>query len=213
MGAHSSRCGQRGRKQLDLALLPPSHVTHIGRIDPACLENPLPFFPHQRNHSAQLHLVTFASFGSKVSPMRCSGQITTSDWDAFPSKVRAGTHGNTLVLLGEVTQPYKKAEITYGVAHIKGVAAVDDRTQVLPLSPFDDDLRMRIARAIYDDPYFSEYVDAGRLPIHIVVHEEGVTLEGVVDSQIDRARAEEDAEIVTKIETVTNNLRVAAAGR
>jgi len=122
-------------------------------------------------------------------------------------------HGNTLVVLGEVTQPYKKAAIAYRVAHIKGVVAIDNKIRVLPLSPFDDDLRMRIARALYDDPYFSEYVDAGRLPIHIVVNDEGVTLEGVVDSPVDRARAGEDAEIVAKVDTVTNNLRVADAGR
>jgi hypothetical protein len=31
------------------------------------------------------------------------------------------------------------------------------------------------------DPYFSKYLDAGRLPIHIVVSDENITLEGVVD--------------------------------
>ncbi len=119
-------------------------------------------------------------------------------------------HGNTLVVLGEVTQPYKKVAIAYSVAHVKGVAAVENKINVLPLSSYDDGERMQIARAIYDDPYFSEYVDAGRLPIHIVVSEGNITLEGEVDSREDRVRAGEDANIVTMADLVTNNLRVAS---
>jgi osmotically-inducible protein OsmY len=118
-------------------------------------------------------------------------------------------HANTLVILGEVTQPYKKVAIAYNISHVKGVAAIENKINVLPLSSYDDGIRMQIARAIYDDPYFSEYVDAGRLPIHIVVSDENITLEGVVDSQEDRVRAAEDANIVTNGGLVTNNLRVA----
>jgi hyperosmotically inducible protein len=121
-------------------------------------------------------------------------------------------HGNTLVLLGEVTQPYKKVAIGFSVAHIKGVAAIDNQIGVLPLSSYDDDVRMHVARAIYDDPYFSEYVDAGRLPMHIISSEGTITLEGIVDSQEDRARAEEDAGIANADEVVSNKLRVAGTG-
>jgi osmotically-inducible protein OsmY len=119
-------------------------------------------------------------------------------------------YGSTLVILGEVTQPYKKVAIAYNVAHVKGVGDIEDRINVLPLSSYDDGIRMEIARAIYDDPHFSEYVDAGRLPIHIVVSDENITLEGVVDSQEDRARAAEDANIVTAVERLTNKLQVAS---
>ena len=102
-------------------------------------------------------------------------------------------HGNTVVVLGQVTQPYKKVAIGNTVAHIKGVAALDNKIEVLPLSSYDDDLRMHVARAIYDDPYFAEYVAAGRLPIHVVASGGAITLEGIVDSQEDRMRAAEDA--------------------
>jgi len=126
--------------------------------------------------------------------------------------VRFETHRNTLVVLGQVTQPYKRVAIGQTVAHIKGVVSVDNKIEVLPVSSYDDDLRMHVARAIYDDPYFSEYVDA-RLPIHIVANGGAITLEGNVDSQEDRARAEEDAAIVTTGELLTNNLRVGAGDR
>jgi hyperosmotically inducible periplasmic protein len=132
---------------------------------------------------------------------------TVSDYVTFEA------HGNTLVLRGQVTQPFKKVSIGHAVSHIKGVEAVDNEIEVLPLSSYDDDLRMHVARAIYDDPYFSEYVDAGRLPIHIVANGGAITLEGNVDSQEDRARAEEDAAIVTTAELLTNNLRVGGGDR
>jgi osmotically-inducible protein OsmY len=119
-------------------------------------------------------------------------------------------HRNTLIILGEVTQPYKKVAIDYNLAHIKGVANIENKISVLPLSEYDNGVRMQIARAIYDDPYFSEYVDAGRLPIHIVVSEGSITLEGDVDSREDRVGAAGDANIVTMAEMVTNNLRVAS---
>ena len=122
-------------------------------------------------------------------------------------------HGNTLIVLGQVTQPYKKAAIGYSLAHIRGVEAIDNKIRVMQLSLFDDNLRMQVARAIYDDPYFSEYVDAGRLPIHIIAFEGDVTLEGIVDSQLDRARAEADARMIPAVDTVTNNLRVAGSDR
>jgi osmotically-inducible protein OsmY len=123
--------------------------------------------------------------------------------------VQFEAHGNTLVILGQVTQPYKKVAIAYNVAHVKGVAAIEDKINVLPLSSYDDGVRMQVARAIYDDPYFSQYVDAGRLPIHIVVSEGNITLEGDVDSREDRVRAAEDANLVSTGELVTNSLRVA----
>jgi hyperosmotically inducible periplasmic protein len=124
--------------------------------------------------------------------------------------VDVGVHDNTLVVRGEVTQPYKKDAIASTLAHIKGVAALENDITVLPLSPYDEDLRTRIARAIYDDPSFADYIDAGRLPIHIVVSQGNVTLTGVVDSGVDRARAEQDARLAAAASYVfiTDDLRI-----
>ncbi|HUA15152.1 MAG TPA: BON domain-containing protein [Verrucomicrobiae bacterium] len=119
-------------------------------------------------------------------------------------------HGDTLIMSGSVTQPYKKDAIGNSLAHIKGVAQLENQITVLPLSMYDEDLRTHVARAIYDDPYFETYVDAGRLPIHIVVNEGGITLAGAVDSQFDRERAEQDARIAATVSDVTilNHLQV-----
>jgi osmotically-inducible protein OsmY len=120
--------------------------------------------------------------------------------------------GNTLVVRGTVTQPYKKDAIGNFLTHIKGVAALENKTQVLPLSVDDEDLRARIARAIYDDPYFGSYVEAANPTIHIIVNSGNVTLVGTVSSALDRSRAEQDARLVNSISPVQNNLRVEGQG-
>jgi len=126
-------------------------------------------------------------------------------YDNVDLKVR----GNTLTLSGEVTQPYRKDAIAYSLSHIKGVGAIENLLTVLPLSTYNEDLRARVARAIYDDPYFASYVDAGRLPIHIIVNDAGITLAGCVDSQVDRTRAEGDARIAASAsDTIFNYLKV-----
>jgi len=124
--------------------------------------------------------------------------------------VDIAVHGNTLAMSGEVTQPYKKDAIAYTLAHVKGVDAIENNITVLPLSMYDDDLRARIARAVYDDPSFQGYVDAGRLPVHIVVNQGNVTLAGTVDSQLDRTRAVQNAQLGVSLfdGAITNNLRV-----
>ena len=60
---------------------------------------------------------------------------------------------------------------------------------VLPVSPFDDELRYRIARAIYSNASFWHYAAMANPPIHIVVENGRVTLTGVVNSNVERMLA------------------------
>ena len=52
--------------------------------------------------------------------------------------------------------------------------------------PYDDDLRYRIARAIYGNSTFSHYAAMASPPIHIIVERGHVTLTGVVNSNVER---------------------------
>ena len=72
---------------------------------------------------------------------------------------------------------------------VKGVAALQNNLEVLPVSMFDDRLRLQVARAIYGDPFFIHYADQALPPIHIIVKNGNVTLEGVVASTMDRTKA------------------------
>ena len=94
-----------------------------------------------------------------------------------------------VMLTGSVTMPFKKNEIAKLVGRVDGVTEVRSAIEVLPVSGFDDDLRYRVARAIYGHSMFQHYGARLSPPIHIVVDGGHVTLTGVVDSEVDRALA------------------------
>jgi osmotically-inducible protein OsmY len=90
-----------------------------------------------------------------------------------------------------------------------GVKDVVDEINVLPTSQFDDDLRIRIARAIYRNPALQKYGMDPQKPIRIIVDNGHVTLYGVVDSAMDKQIAGTQASSVGGSFSVTNNLIVA----
>ena len=51
---------------------------------------------------------------------------------------------------------------------------------MLPPVPEDDDLRHRVAKAIYGNPSFWSYAAMSNPPIHIIVERGQVTLKGTV---------------------------------
>lgn len=117
--------------------------------------------------------------------------------------------GGTVILSGQVTWPTISTSAANVVRRIEGVTKVVNKIEVLPLSPFDDSIRLREARAIYGYPALQRY-GMGTLPsIRIIVKNGNVTLEGVVDSQMDRNLAGIRAQGVPNVFAVTNNLRVA----
>jgi osmotically-inducible protein OsmY len=116
--------------------------------------------------------------------------------------------GDKLVVLGQVTQPFKKSDIGNILTRVKGVAAVENDLEVLPNSFMDDRLRLEIARAIYGDPYFVHYAVQAIPPIHIIVNNGNVTLEGVVSSTLDRTKADIAARTTGLSFAVVDNLRV-----
>ncbi|HUE20560.1 MAG TPA: BON domain-containing protein [Bryobacteraceae bacterium] len=56
---------------------------------------------------------------------------------------------NSVVLSGQVTRPTLKKDAERAVQRIEGVARVDNRIEVLPVSMNDDRLRRHLYRAIY----------------------------------------------------------------
>ena len=100
--------------------------------------------------------------------------------------ISASLDQGRVVLSGWVTMPYKRDDIEKRVKKVDGVTAIDNKIQVLPVSQFDDELRFRIARAIYGHSLFWSYANMANPPIHVVVNRGRVTLEGVVQSNVDR---------------------------
>jgi osmotically-inducible protein OsmY len=107
---------------------------------------------------------------------------------------------------GAVINPADRDSALSIVQNQPGVKDVIDRIQVLPTSPFDDDIRMRTLRAIYGDPVLSRYAMDPQAPIRIVVDRGHVTLVGAVDNQMDKQIAGMRANQVFGAFTVDNEL-------
>jgi hyperosmotically inducible periplasmic protein len=114
--------------------------------------------------------------------------------------------GNAVTLMGQVTRPTLKSDAGNVVKGIEGVERVDNQIQVLPLSPNDDRLRLAEYRAIYGHPGLDRYAMQAVPPIHIIVDNGKVTLEGVVATQADKDQAGIRANTVSAVFSVTNNL-------
>jgi BON domain len=116
------------------------------------------------------------------------------------------------VLGGKVTMPYKREEIAKRVANVDGVREIQNLIGVLPASSWDDELRYRIARAIYGNSNFSNYATMANPPIHIIVEHGRVILTGVVQSNVDRMLARS---LATNFDafSVTSQLRTDAEVR
>jgi osmotically-inducible protein OsmY len=119
-----------------------------------------------------------------------SDRVTTYSYFTIFDDVSASVKDGVVVLTGSVTSAFKRDEIEKRVRAIDGVRVVQDRIHVLPLSPMDDQVRYRVARAIYSDPTFTNYATVPTRPIHIVVENGHVTLTGVVANEFDRRIAE-----------------------
>jgi hyperosmotically inducible protein len=126
-------------------------------------------------------------------------------FDSISAQVDKGV----VTLSGKVTMPFKRDDIERRIAKIEGVRGLQNEVTVLPVSLFDDELRFRIARAIYGHSSFWSYGAMVNPPVHIIVEGGRVTLEGVVNSNIDRMLARSIASGHGAF-SVTNNLKTDA---
>lgn len=95
------------------------------------------------------------------------------------------------------------------VKRIPGVTQVINNIRELPLSQFDWQIRRAEERAIYGDPQIgTRYGYQALPPIHIIVDNGHVTLEGVVDNQFDDTLIRTRANAVPNVFSVDDKLIV-----
>ena len=148
--------------------------------------------------------------------------------------IRFGIKGYTVILKGYASRPTLKESAERVVKNIEGVESVTNQIEVLPLSRADDDVRVRTYIALYGHPTLSRYnpnrgspifrsqasqmmgittdPPPGYHPIHIIVKNGNITLEGVVDNLTDRTIAEMQSNSVPGGFQVTNNLLIPQNG-
>ncbi|MEZ5366781.1 MAG: BON domain-containing protein [Bryobacterales bacterium] len=156
-----------------------------------------------------------------------------SDYGVFDN-IEFTYSGGTATLMGEASRPQLKSQAEKAVSRIEGVQNVRNEIEVLPNSNVDDSIRTAAYIRIYGNPNLSRYnpnrgtplfasltrmtfgltqdPPAGRHPIHIIVKNSEITLEGVVDTEGDKVQAGMEANSVNGALKVTNNLRVGGQG-
>ena len=114
--------------------------------------------------------------------------------------------GQTVTLSGEVVNQKTRQDAERAIKQLGGVERVVNHIEVLPSSKRDDVLRMNVYRAIYETEPLKKYGERTAPAIQIIVKNGWVTLEGVVDSNIDRGAVH--LQVLKVTAHLSDNLRV-----
>src|SRR4026208_607937 len=133
--------------------------------------------------------------------------VTLPYYDVFDN-LEYRVDGSQVTLSGQVVRPTLKSGAENVVKNIEGVEKVTNNIEVLPLSPNDDGIRVAVYRSIYGHTALQRYSVRSVPPIHIIVRNGNVTLEGVVANEGDKNIANIQANGVSGVFSVTNNLRL-----
>jgi hyperosmotically inducible protein len=129
-------------------------------------------------------------------------------WYGVFDNLEYSIDGSEVTLSGQALQPITKSDAEAAIKRLKGVTRVVNQITVLPLLPFDNQIRRAELRAIFSDAVLSRY-SMGPVPsIHILVDRGHVTLEGAVSNEMDRRIATIRANTVPGVFSVSNNLRI-----
>jgi hyperosmotically inducible periplasmic protein len=135
-------------------------------------------------------------------------QLVMLPWLSVFDNLEYKVEGNRVILIGQVTKPVIKSDAERAVKSVEGVESVDNEIEVLPASMMDDQIRRAEYRAIYGFGPLEMYSLRAVPPIHIIVKNGHVTLEGAVANEADKDVANVRANSVPNVFSVTNNLRV-----
>ncbi len=116
--------------------------------------------------------------------------------------------GDTVTLYGKVIQPTTRKSAERSVAKIDGVETVVNNIEVLPLSNFDDSIRLRTLQTLSNGGSLGRYFASLNPSVKIIVERGNVTLEGFVANRGDYNLANILARGVPGAFSVKNNLIV-----
>ena len=131
--------------------------------------------------------------GATVSDAQLAQKLARKLAEISPGELQYCFNNLTLavkdgaVMVGGETVNYTARESAIAIVQrMPGVKDVVNEVKVLPTSIFDDQLRIRTARAIYRDSVLGRYATDPVDPIRIIVDNGHVTLYGTVQSEMDK---------------------------
>jgi hyperosmotically inducible protein len=119
-------------------------------------------------------------------------------------------NGTEVTISGQVISEHATTKDDAGkfVSSIPGVTKVVNNIEVLPPSPFDNQIRRAEYRTVFSQADLGRFT-LGAIPqVHIIVKNGHVALEGVVMNQMDKNMAGIFANTVPGVFSVENNLRI-----
>ena len=135
-------------------------------------------------------------------------ELVMLPWLGVFDSLQFQVNGNHVILSGQVTRPTLRSSAENVVRRIEGVEKITNNIEVLPLSPFDDRLRLAAYRSIYGYGPLNRYALGAQPAIRIIVKNGEITLQGVVANGMDSNLAYMRARNVPGAFTVKNELRV-----
>ena len=137
-----------------------------------------------------------------------AGKIRRYAFYTIYDDVYIEANDGVVTLTGRVTMPHKATDMAKLAGQVAGVRDVRNEIRTLPVSQFDDELRIAIASQIYRDPLFWNYAIQVNPPIHVIVENSRVALTGAVHSEVEKRKAEAIARGTFGVLAVDNQLRV-----
>lgn len=116
--------------------------------------------------------------------------------------------GGTVTLSGKVVQPTTSKDAARRVSKIEGVANVVNNIEVLPLSNFDDSIRLSALRTFARSGGLYRYFQGVNAPVRIIVDGGHLALEGTVATRGDYNYLNVLARGISGVFSVDNNLIV-----
>jgi BON domain-containing protein len=169
---------------------------------------------------ALVTIITIASSGFAAAPARgetepatriikrINKELVTLPFYGVFDNLSFKIDGDTVTLYGQAVRPSTRKDAERRVSKIEGVERVINSIEVLPLSRFDDSIRVRSYRTIFHTAGLYRYALGSNPSIHIIVNRGHVTLEGLVANKMDSQLAYIAANQVSGVFSVTNNLRL-----
>ena len=143
-------------------------------------------------------------------PHAVKHDIAMLPWYGVFDSLGYQVNGTEVTLTGQVTSEHAvtKEDAEHSVKSIPGVTKVINNIEVLPPSPYDNEIRRAEYRAVFSKGDLGGY-SMGVIPaVHIIVKGGHVTLEGTVMNQMDKTMAGIAANTVPGVFSVENNLRI-----
>ena len=163
---------------------------------------------------------TFGAAGASAGTTTNAKPLTLSDqvhhelvmlpWYGVFDNLEYQVTGSEVTLSGQVISEHATTKDDAGkfVSSIPGVTKVVNNIEVLPPSPFDNQIRRAEFRTVFSQADLGRYTMGAIPQVHIIVKNGHVSLEGVVMNQMDKNMAGIFANTVPGVFSVENNLRI-----